>query len=105
MNPNETEEQSIHREIREELEIDIEIAEKGTPVIYDYGFKKIRLIPFFCHLKNGKIVLNEHIDFEWLDLVDLKGKNISKADNKLIHLPENLQLLEKYSREKMNNTR
>lgn len=104
VNPDETEEQSIHREIREELEIDIEIVEKLTPVIYDYGFKKIRLIPFLCYLKNGKIVLNEHVDFEWLDLADLKRKNISEADNELIHLPENLRLLEKYSGEKMNDT-
>lgn len=104
VNPEETEEQSIHREIREELEIDIEIAEKGKPVVYDYGFNKIRLIPFFCYFKKGKIVLNEHANFEWLDLTDLKRKNMPEADNELIHQPENLQLLKKYSREKMNDT-
>lgn len=101
--PDETEEQSIHREIREELEIEIEIAEKLTPVIYDYGFQRIRLVPFLCYLKKGHIVLNEHAEFEWLNLDDLKDKDISGADRELIYLPENHRLLEKYSREKMND--
>lgn len=96
--PDETEEQSIYREIQEELEINIEIIEKLTPVIYDYGFKKIRLIPFLCFLKKGKIVLNEHADFEWLGLNEIKEKDISKADREMIHIPENQRLLEKYSR-------
>ena len=103
--PEETEEQSIHREIKEELEIEIEIAEKLTPVVYDYGFRKIRLVPFLCYFKKGEIILNEHKDFGWLELKDLKGKHFSGADRKLIYLPENLLLLEKYSGEKMNNAR
>jgi 8-oxo-dGTP diphosphatase len=103
--PEETEEQSIHREIKEELEIEIEIAEKLTPVVYDYGFKKIRLVPFLCYFMKGEIVLNEHNDFEWLELNDLNGKYISEADKEMIHLPENRKLLEKYSRKKMNDAR
>lgn len=61
--------------------------------------------PVLCYLKKGEIVLNEHNDFEWLGLEDLERKQISEADKKLIQLSENLELLEKYSREKMNNTR
>ncbi len=101
--PDETEEQSIHREIWEELEIEIEIAEKLTPVIFDYGFKKIRLIPFLCYFKKGNIVLHEHVDFEWVELSRLGDKNISGADKELIALPGNQKLLKEYSRKKMND--
>jgi len=96
--PDETEEQSIHREIWEELEIKIEIIEKLTPVIYDYGFKKIRLIPFLCYFKKGIIVLNEHAGFEWLGLNEIKERDISRADRELIYISDNQRLLEKYSR-------
>ena len=101
--PEETEEQCIHREISEELGIEIRIIEKLSPVIYDYGFRKIRLIPFLVYIEKGDIVLNEHVNFEWLELEKLNKRNISEADRELIQLPENKKLLEKYSREKMND--
>ena len=41
---NEKPDTSISREIKEELQIEIEIFEKMTSVNYDYGFKKIQLI-------------------------------------------------------------
>ncbi|MFW5755995.1 MAG: (deoxy)nucleoside triphosphate pyrophosphohydrolase [Tangfeifania sp.] len=96
--PDETEEQSIHREIREELEIEIGIAEKLIPVIHDYGFKKIRLIPFLCFPKNEKLILNEHVGYRWVRWQELDKMNLSGADSKLLSRPENQNLLEKYSR-------
>jgi len=101
--PEETEAQCLIREIKEELELDVEIAEKMTAVDFDYGFKKIRLIPFLCYLKKGNIVLHEHVDFEWVGLIGLRDKNISGADKEVIALPENQELLEEYSRKKVND--
>lgn len=102
--PGESEEQSIFREIKEELDVDVEIAEQMTPVDFDYGFRKIRLIPFLCFLKDGEITLNEHIDYRWVEWQELENMNLSEADEKLFSLPQNRQLLEKYSGEKMNNS-
>lgn len=98
VNLGEPEEKSILREIKEELELDLEIAEKMMPVDFDYGFKKIRLIPFVCFLKSGKILLKEHVDYRWVNWQELEKMNLSGADLKLLSQPENQKLLEEYSR-------
>lgn len=98
VNPKESEEQSILREIKEELELDLEIAEKMKPVDFDYGFKKIRLIPFLCFPKNEKLILNEHVDYRWVEWQELEKMDISGADLKLLSQPENRSVIEKYSR-------
>src|SRR5665811_2169866 len=46
--PGETEEECIIREVEEELSMEIVICTKLSEVEYDYGHKKIRLIPFVC---------------------------------------------------------
>lgn len=96
--PGETKVQCILREIKEELDIDIAIAEKMTAVDFDYGFQKIRLIPFLCFLKSGEIVLKEHIEYRWIDWKEIANRDLSGADLKLLSQPENQSLLEKYSR-------
>ncbi|OFY73479.1 MAG: DNA mismatch repair protein MutT, partial [Bacteroidetes bacterium RBG_19FT_COMBO_42_7] len=45
---NETEEECILREIKEELSIDIVICKRMAEAEYDYGNKQIKLIPFIC---------------------------------------------------------
>lgn len=94
--PKETAEDCIEREIKEELEIEINILDALKKVIYDYGFKKIELIPFLCSVNYGKIKLNEHNDFRWLKLNELKSLKFSGADLKLIQLKENWGTLKEY---------
>lgn len=96
-------EDCIVREIREELEINIKVFKKMHPVIWDYGFKKIELIPFLCLIDSGEINLTEHIQFFWKDLESLSELYLSDADNKLIKLPENQSILKEYFRENMND--
>jgi len=72
LNPEETIEECIIREIREELEIEIEILEPIISVKHDYGFKQIKLIAFICVVKSGEINLNEHCDFKWVTFSNLE---------------------------------
>jgi 8-oxo-dGTP diphosphatase len=95
--PEETESQAILREIKEELDLDIEIAEQMKPVDFDYGFKKIRLVPFLCLPQNGEIVLNEHVDSKWVSWQELTSMNLSGADFKLLAQPENQNLLANFT--------
>ena len=97
--------ESVKREIMEELEVGIEIILNMIPVNYNYGFKKIELIPFLCSKKSGKIKLNDHIDFKWVEWDNLKKINFSKADRKLIQQIGNRQILKKYIGEKIDDTR
>lgn len=77
---NETEEECIIREIREELSLDIVICKRMTGIEYDYGIKKIRLIPFVCDTLEELPFLSEHIAYKWLDPPDLKNIDFSDAD-------------------------
>ena len=92
----ETSEDSVKREILEELEIEIEIREKMNSVEFDYGFKQIVLIPFLCSIKKGEIELNEHKAFKWISIPELGEIDLSGADRKLVQHDRNLAILKKY---------
>lgn len=80
INPGESEEECIIREVREELSIDIVICRRLGDVDYDYGIKHIILIPFVCDTLDDLPVLSEHLDFRWLSASHLKEVDFSKAD-------------------------
>jgi 8-oxo-dGTP diphosphatase len=99
----ESAEDCIKREIKEELDVGIEIILKMIPVVHDYGFKKIRLIPFLCSIKTGELKLNEHVDFNWVLTKEIEKINFSEADRKLSRQKQNRQILQKYIGEKIDN--
>jgi 8-oxo-dGTP diphosphatase len=78
--PGETEEECIIREIREELSIEIVICGRLPQVDHDYGYKKIRLIPFVCDTLDDMLFLTEHIAFRWIDIKDLMIPDYLEAD-------------------------
>lgn len=80
----ETAEQCILREIEEELSIRIEIMAKLEPVVFDYGVKQIRLIPFMVQISSGKIVLTEHVSKRWFEFTEWESIDWQEADRELI---------------------
>ena len=100
----ETFEDCIIREINEELEIEIRILTRMHSVKWDYGIKKIELVPFLCSIKSGEIRLTEHLHFLWKDPESLYELDFSAADYELINLHSNQLILEEYFREYMNNS-
>jgi 8-oxo-dGTP diphosphatase len=102
--PDESPEICIIREIREELDIEIEISEQIIPVTFDYGTKTIELIPFICRWKSRDISLNDHIAIKWISIGELAETDFSGADKKLISNQENLISLKKYLGEDQYNT-
>ncbi|MDO8992976.1 MAG: NUDIX domain-containing protein, partial [Daejeonella sp.] len=77
---NETAEECLIREIKEELNIEIEITASLSPNDYQYPDKLIRLIPFICRQKDGEIILKEHTDYKRLDVKDLLDLDWAEAD-------------------------
>ncbi len=77
---NETAEECILREIKEELNLEIEILKRLSASQYDYGTFKINLIPFIAKYKNGVIILAEHKDFKWIEAKDLLSLDWAPAD-------------------------
>ena len=104
INLGESAEDCIAREIKEELEVEINILEKMFPVEYDYGFKKIELIPFLCFIRSSEIKLNEHIQYKWADWKSLNEIKLLEADKKLIQQKENREILKKYFGKEVDET-
>lgn len=80
----ESPERCLKREIREELNIEIEVERLLPSVIYDYGFQQVKLIPFVCSIKEGEIRLTEHNDWRWIRLNELKDVQLLEADLVLV---------------------
>jgi 8-oxo-dGTP diphosphatase len=77
---NETEIECVKREIKEEINIDIEVIKKLSSSIYDYGAFKINLIPFVAKYIHGEIRLAEHKDYKLLEKVELLSLDWAEAD-------------------------
>jgi len=76
----ETAEACLIREIREELNIDIQIKNSLPSNDHQYPDKLIRLIPFICIQTGGEIHLKEHADYKWLNTDDLLNLDWAEAD-------------------------
>ena len=77
---NESELDCIKREIKEELNIDIEILRRLSSSDYDYGTFKIKLIPYLANYISGDIQLSEHNDYKLLDKSELLNLDWAEAD-------------------------
>lgn len=78
--PGETEETCLVREIKEELQLDIACGHRLIPSVCKYPNLTIALIPFVCILKDGEIKLLEHAAYEWVGLDDLRSFAWCPAD-------------------------
>lgn len=76
----ESETACILREIKEEINIEITIMQKLTPVIYDYGTFKINLIPYLAQYISGEIKLAEHAAYKLLEKKELINLDWAAAD-------------------------
>lgn len=82
---NESEEDCLHRELKEELNINIKICERLSPSIHDYGTFAIRLIPFIVEYSDGEIKLAEHREAKTYAKEDLKDLDWAQADLPILY--------------------
>lgn len=66
MEQGETPKQALIREIKEELDTDIEVGELLDTVEYDYPNFHLTMHCFLCTVKSGELVLKEHEAAKWL---------------------------------------
>lgn len=78
--PCESQEEALKREIREELELDINVGEFLTTVEYDYPNFHLTMHCFICDIVGGEISLNVHNDAKWVTLEELDSQNWIPAD-------------------------
>ena len=81
---DETAEQCIIREIEEELTVNMKILSRVEALEFDYGNKKINLIPFVCKIASGEIIMTEHRAQQWFNIDEWQNINWLEADRELI---------------------
>ena len=76
----ETPENALIREIKEELDAVITVDDYLITVEYDYPAFHLSMDCFWCSLKEGHLTLLEHEAAKWLPLSDLRQVNWLPAD-------------------------
>lgn len=80
----ETSQEALVREIKEELDIEIEIRGFFDTVEYDYPNFHLSMDCFICKIKSGKLVLKEHEAAKWLTKETLDSVEWLPADLGLV---------------------
>ena len=78
--PGETPEQALTREIREELDTVISVGEKLTQVEYDYPDFHLSMGCYLCTVVSGNLTLKEHESARWLRMDEIDSVDWLPAD-------------------------
>ena len=84
--PGETAEEALKREIREELETEVAVEKPLARVEYDYPEFHLSLQCFICRVIRGGLVLTEHEAAAWLDRDRLNEVRWLPADEAVVAL-------------------
>lgn len=85
LEPGENSVEALKREIKEELDTDIEVGDLLDTIEYDYPKFHLSMDCYLCTLKSNNIVLKEHEASKWLSVDDIDSINWLPADKCLIH--------------------
>lgn len=80
----ESPQEALCREWQEELGVEIAVGAALTPVWVQKANFSIKLIPFYCQLVRGSIVLTEHVQQAWLLPQEALKKDLSEGDRKIL---------------------
>lgn len=86
MESGETREEALHREIKEELEVNISIDKFLLTTEYDYPNFHLTMHCYICTIINGTIKLNDHNDAKWVNKNELDNLDWLPADEDIIKL-------------------
>ena len=84
MEPGETPEEALRREIWEELETRIAVERLVETVEWDYPAFHLTMHCYLCHVESGHLELKEHKAARWLTNAELESVEWLPADWKLI---------------------
>jgi mutator protein MutT len=82
--PNETFEQCLVREIREELGIEVEVGRLFEEISHAYAEKTVHLKFFVCKLISGKLRPLDCAAFKWVEKTELADFEFPAADERLL---------------------
>lgn len=88
--PGESPQQALAREIREELDMEIAVGDYLMTVEYDYPDFHLSMQCYWCRIVEGTPILKEHEAAKWLGLHDLGSVDWLPADQEIIAYLEKL---------------
>ena len=80
---NESFEQALSREIKEELNIEIDIVNKIAEENYNDNKINVILYYYLCRIKEGDIFLSEHEDYAWVEKKDFLTYDFLEGDREI----------------------
>jgi 8-oxo-dGTP diphosphatase len=80
MEAGESKEETVKREILEELQMDIVVKDEFLTVDHQYPDFHLTMHSFKCSTTNESLTLTEHIDFKWLEISEMSGLDWAAAD-------------------------
>ena len=84
MEPGESPEEALKREIWEELETKIVVGNLVQTVDYDYPKFHLKMHCFWCHIESGQLILKEHEAAKWLTKEELDSVKWLPADLEVV---------------------
>ena len=88
---NESEENAIEREIKEEFDMDIKAQKFIINNVCEYPTRTIDLRLYECEYVSGEFKLHDHFEYAWVDIDKLFDYDLAKADIPLAkYIKENL---------------
>ncbi|MFO8085528.1 MAG: (deoxy)nucleoside triphosphate pyrophosphohydrolase [Desulfobacterales bacterium] len=86
---DETPEQCLKREMKEEFDIDVSVGEYLGSSIYHYDHMSIELLAYRTYWEGGKIDLKDHDAFKWISLEQLAEFDFAPADQVFVEKLKN----------------
>ncbi len=84
MEPGETCEQALARELKEELAVDVNVGKFLCTVDYDYPTFHLTMHCFYCSVVGGELTLLEHEAAKWLNMAELHSVDWLPADVEVV---------------------
>jgi 8-oxo-dGTP diphosphatase len=83
---NETREQALVRELKEELAVEIKVENFLCTINYDYPSFHLTMHCFYCSIIKGELTLLEHQSAKWLKVNELDSVKWLPADIEVIEI-------------------
>lgn len=84
--PGETPEECLRREIKEEFDIDIEVKEHIVSSVFRYCFVPIELAAYRVRYIGGKLKVKDHEEIRWASKDELNTYDFMEADKPVVSL-------------------
>ena len=81
----ETKEEALKRELREELDIEVEVLDVFMSVVHEYDDITIELTVFNAKITKGIPEKLEHNDIRWVSKDEIKDYNFCPADEDILN--------------------